>query len=556
MNNSKKFPILILYIGGLSVSLTFILSKISNNLLDKGMDSKKIIMVNNSIYAVVFFFCLIGALLFTSLIMKKDISNTEDRTYKISEGDLTQIVKIHKNSVLHRMSLNINALVLKCRGLIAQMMTMTDKVIDYTKYINQSSNKVSIVANETAISIQEISSRMEDQMNGILKTKGYSQGVVESFKNIEIQGSSIEEMASSMMDVVQKSSENFEDLINRMDKSASSNIALASKMKNLEESAFKIQNIADTVNKISENTNLLALNASIEAARAGEYGKGFAVVADEIRKLAESASGQAKEIDHIINTIKEEIVDVACNMDKEVESIKEDIGFSRITRQSLNEIEEKANNTFKGIKNINSIIEKQVRRIDDIEDVMDDISKIAQDTTAATQQVSAASQEQAASVESILESINHLVKMNEDIKKHIDSFSKNYEVNDKTKAYIENGLNILTSIAKDKRLITMDYVTCTKVLKEKIKDHPYFELFAVMQRDGLRKAITLDYTEKEVYVNFAHRPYFIEGIEGKNFKSNPYISVDTNNYCIAMSVPIKNEQGEVVGILMGDLTLG
>nr|WP_315110308.1 hypothetical protein [Clostridium intestinale] len=101
----------------------------------------------------------------------------------------------------------------------------------------------------------------------------------------------------------------------------------------------------------------------------------------------------------------------------------------------------------------------------------------------------------------------------------------------------------------------MDYAKATPVLLSEIKKYPYFELIALMQKDGLRKAITLDYSEDEVYVNFSHRPYFKEAISGKDFISEPYISVDTNSYCIAMSVPIKSETNQILGILMADLKL-
>lgn len=485
--------------------------------------------------------------------LKKDLEEVDKLIFNISEGDLTQT--LYKKLSISSLQFNINNLIKKFRGLIAQIMTMTDKTINYASELKVSAENIKISSRENSKIINEISQSMETQMILVKKAKDYSNELINDAKNIAEKSEIMKKMEHDAVETVSDSYKNFEELINKMHQTAISNVNTSKKIKSLEEKIYLIQNIADQVTKISKSTNLLALNASIEASRAGESGKGFAVVADEVGKLATSSTIQAKQIENIVSGIKQEIILISSSMENEIKSIDEYINSSKITKQQLNKIKLDTNLNFNAFVEINTKIETQVTTVNKINKVVEDVCTTFENISISTEEIATASEHQYKTTESTFDKLLNLTTMNQDIKHYVNSFIKNYKIDDAKQKYINNGITTLKKVANILELKTMDYTQCTPILINQLEKHPYFELIALMQKDGLRKAITLDYSEQEVYVNFSHRPYFKKAISGDSFISEPYISVDTNNYCIAMSVPIKSNNGDIIGILMADLKL-
>jgi len=139
-------------------------------------------------------------------------------------------------------------------------------------------------------------------------------------------------------------------------------------MKELGENSIEIRQIIEFIEEISEQTNLLSLNAAIEAARAGEHGRGFAVVADEVRKLAERSTKATKEIAMLVAKIQ-------IDTNRVIQVIDE--GSRQVSKGS-----ELAQNARDALKDIIEVVKNTVSQIEGI-------SGSAQEVTAATMEVSA-----------------------------------------------------------------------------------------------------------------------------------------------------------------------
>lgn len=372
---------------------------------------------------------VVGSLLLLSIFLvaiirsiTKPLKSITEAAVIMSSGDLCAKVDIQKND-------EIGMLGKSFQQMGNSLSTVISHIHDKSSLLLASSEELSATMVESSKASEQISSAMSTVKAGL---QNQTEKLSQSFHSLKTVSNDIQQIYQSTDQVTDKAKEaeatvdigytivfSTQEQMKAIEGSINS---LSLNIETVNSYAREINEIVNVITSISEQTNLLALNAAIEAARAGEHGKGFAVVADEVRKLAEQTNNSSIQVKEIITAIQRESSKSVNSMTTSHTEVSKGLELFSQTETNFKEIkafiEEITDQLQMVLENAQKIAENSEQVVTDMT-IVEDISNSSKTEL---EHVTAATEQQLYSLEEIAATAESLEKIVEELQNEVQTF--------------------------------------------------------------------------------------------------------------------------------------
>jgi twitching motility protein PilJ len=215
-------------------------------------------------------------------------------------------------------------------GAIADAMNFTiDQLRSLVSAINHTVVQVSTSSSETRSIATELAQSSRNQAQEIKDASNSISNMAASVEQVSTNANETSEMAQESVAIAKSGGDIVRNTIRAMDTIREQIQETSKRIKRLGESSQEIGDIVALINDISDQTNILALNAAIQATLAGEAGRGFAVVSDEVQRLAERSGNAAKQIEGLVKTIQTDTNQAVISMESSTSEVVSGARFAQ-----------------------------------------------------------------------------------------------------------------------------------------------------------------------------------------------------------------------------------
>lgn len=349
-----------------------------------GLADKRLINNRNAFMLAGMTFLILMILLY--LMYKENRFNfqrSEEETFRLQE-EIQKLV----NEMKDLANGNLSVTATKGVGVTAQIAEAFNYTINALRKlvtsINQTSQKVSNSADEVKQITTELTKAINQQSEQIVNTGASVNIMVSSIERVSNTAKKSAKVAEDSVEIAHEGALVVNNTISGMERVREQIRETEKRIQRLSESTQEIGEIVSLIDGISEQTNILSLNAAIQAAMAGDVGMGFAVVADEVQQLAVKSSEAAKEVENIVKTVRTDTNRAAESMERAITEVNLGTTLAHDAGRALEKVEMVSKNLAELIQGISQAAEEQAQMSGKITKMMTVIEAIAKQTATGT----------------------------------------------------------------------------------------------------------------------------------------------------------------------------
>ena len=405
------------------------LIKLNNDKLDSSVNQTESNIDGALIVALIWM--VVATLITVTLIfyVKRGITVPLQKIVKemntMADGDLT-LNDIHVKSkdeigalanAFNKMKDNFQQVIVNIQSNTVELSNSSNELSSSTASISQMGENVANRTQDTATMANNMKAAAHDSAIGIEETAQGLQLIAEETQTVH-------QNAAQMRDTAESGLVTIEAAQTQMEVIERSTLLVADLSHNLTKQSQEIGNISKLITDITEQTNLLALNAAIEAARAGEHGKGFAVVADEVRKLAEQSKHSANQIVDLTVTIQTDTKNVELAANNGLASVRDGVTIIQEAGEAFDSIHHNIVTVTEGIEHISATSQQISASSEEVSASVHEISSSADATATNIEQIASATGELSSSLFEIQSVASKLTNNSRDL----DTMSQKFTV--------------------------------------------------------------------------------------------------------------------------------
>ena len=380
--------------------------------------------IRNVTIAVVVIACIVAVMIgiIISTGIQKNMIRISGRLEEVAEGNLTTKVSVKGHDEFNNLAVVANNMINNNKKLVQKVSGATDTLESSAQEVRQASDVMKDYSANIIQAIDEINDGITKQSEHAEECVRKTDTLSEEIQNVSSIVGQVEKLVSEAESMISHGMEMVQTLGERATKTTDVTIKVETSIEELKKESEIINEFVETITDISEQTNLLSLNASIEAARAGEARRGFAVVAEEIRKLADHSAEAAGEIQNNVTHISDQTVNSVENAKQardmvalQTEAVQEVVGVFDDMNQCMQKL-------FDGLKEIVSSTEQADKEREDTLAAVKNISDIIAETAEGTKLVQSVAAKLQENVDTMNQTAQSLGDNMNDLKSEISVF--------------------------------------------------------------------------------------------------------------------------------------